>query len=80
MESMESRNLENSEVELRIVIPRDPTTKERQIYQEIQEPTKSISESTVVYRNRNECINRTCCTICIVSISITLFILVLLKN
>jgi hypothetical protein len=80
MESRESRDSENSEVELRIIVPRDPTSKETEICQEIQVSTKPASDSTAVYTNRNECINKTVCTICIVSISITLFVLVLLRN
>jgi hypothetical protein len=80
MESRESRDSENSEVELRIIVPRDPTSKETEICQEIQVSTKPTSDSTAVYTNRNECINKTVCTICIVSISITLFVLVLVRN
>jgi hypothetical protein len=70
----------DSEVELRIIVPRDPTSKETEICQEIQVSTKPISNSTVVYTNRNECINKTVCTICIVSISIAFFVLVLLRD
>jgi hypothetical protein len=77
---MESRDSENSEVELRIIVPRDPTSKETEICQEIQVSTKPASDSTAVGKNRNECINKTVCTICIVSISITLFVLVLLRD
>lgn len=80
MESKESRDLENSEVELRIIVPRDPTSKETEICQEIHVSTKPMPNSTVVYTNRNECINKTVCTICIVSISIAFFVLVLVRN
>jgi hypothetical protein len=77
---MESRDSDNSEVELRIIVPRDPITKETEICQEIQVSTKPASDSTAVYTNRNECINKTVCTICIVSISIAFFVLVLLRD
>ena len=70
----------DSEVELRIIIPRDPTSNETEICQETQISTKPVSDSSVIYRSRNECINKTVCTIGIVSISIALFVLVLLRN
>jgi hypothetical protein len=70
----------DSEVELRIIVPRDSTSKETEVYQETLVSTKPASDSTVVYTNRNECINKTVCTICIVSISIAFFVLVLLRN
>ena len=71
---------DNPEVQLRIVIPGEPEVQKTQITQETKITTKPISDSTVVYTNRNECINKTVCSICIVSISITLFVLVLLRN
>jgi hypothetical protein len=70
----------DSEVELRIIVPRDPTSKETEICQEIHVSTKPASDSTTVYTNRDECINKTVCTICIVSISIALFVLVLIRD
>jgi hypothetical protein len=71
---------DNPEVQLRIIVPRDPTSKETEICQETQVSTKPASDSTVIYTNRNECINKTVCSICIASISIALFVLVLLRN
>lgn len=77
---MESRDSDNAEVQLRIVIPGGSEIQKTQITQEIQVSTKPATDSTVVYKSRNECINKTVCSICIVSISITLFVLVLVRN
>lgn len=71
---------DNSEVQLRIIVPRDSEIKEKPIHPEIQVTTKTASDLMIINTKRNECINKTVCTICIVSISIAFFVLVLLRN